>query len=112
MTITVSAPLRRAPRAAIAKAYEIAPGRFPTDDSLDMYRRILLGALDEWNIRPTDVDGVFAPPAGIAVSGPAELFTHEKLGEELGIQVQLGETISAGGATFAMMVQRAAVLID
>lgn len=77
-----------------------------------MYRRILFGALDEWNIRPTDVDGIFAPPAGIAVSGPPELFIHEKLCEELGIQVLLGETISAGGATFAMMVQRAAVLID
>lgn len=77
-----------------------------------MYRRILLGALSEWDIRPADVDGVFAPPAGIAVSGTPELFTHEKLGEELGIQVLVSETVSAGGATFSMMVQRAAVLID
>jgi acetyl-CoA acetyltransferase len=77
-----------------------------------MYRRILLSALAEWNIKPSDVDGIFTPPAGIAVSGPPELFTHEKFAEELGIQVRIGETISAGGATFSMMVQRAAVLID
>ncbi|MCX2934253.1 thiolase family protein [Mycobacterium sp. CVI_P3] len=111
MTITASACRGRAPQAAIAKAYEIPPGRFPADDSLGMYRRILHGALEEWGLRPSDVDGVFAPPAGIALGGPSELFTHEKLCEELGINVRVGETISAGGATFSLMVQRAALLI-
>jgi acetyl-CoA acetyltransferase len=100
------------PRVAVALAHEIRPGRFPADDGLGMYRRVLHESLGIWGIGPDDVDGLFAPPAGIAVSGPPELFTHEKLGQELGLNVRVGETISAGGATFSMMLQRAALLIE
>lgn len=103
---------RRVPRVAVALAHEVRPGRFPAEDGLGMYRRVLHEALRTWDIGPGDVDGLFTPPAGIAVSGPPELFTHESLGEELGLRPRVGETISAGGATFTMMLQRAALLID
>ncbi len=103
---------RPVPRVAVALAHEVKPGRFPDEDGLGMYRRVLHEALRTWGIRPGDVDGFFAPPAGMAVSGPPELFVHELLSEELGLRPRVSETINAGGATFTMMLQRAALLIE
>lgn len=96
---------------AIAAYLEISPGHYPEFDSLGMYRHVLACALSEWDIKPNKVDGILAPPAGIAVGSSPEFFTHGKLAEDLGIEPVVAETINAGGATYSIMVQRAAALI-
>jgi acetyl-CoA acetyltransferase len=77
-----------------------------------MYRHVLACALSEWDVKPTEIDGLFAMPAGIAVGSTPEFFTHQKLAEDLGIEPVVAETINAGGATYSIMVQRAAAIIS
>lgn len=97
--------------AAVVATYEMPPGRYPELDSMSMYRHVLAGALADWSIRPADIDGIFAPPAGMAIGGPAEVFTHAKLAEDLGIEPLVADTVNAGGATYSVMLQRAAACI-
>jgi acetyl-CoA acetyltransferase len=95
---------------AIAATFELPPGRYPDLSVLDMYHLVMRGALGKWRLRPAQIDGLFTAPAGIS-SGRVEIATHEKLAQALGIRPTVSETLYAGGAMFAIMVQRAAALI-
>ena len=95
---------------AIAGIYEMKPGRYPDLNPIEMYYQVLSGAIAQWGIKPQDVDGLFTTPAGMAV-GAADIATHEKLGETLGIRPIISETLYAGGASFGAMVQRAEAMI-
>lgn len=95
---------------AIAAAYEMKPGRYPDIDPQGMYREVVRQALRQWNVGPKDVDGLLTAPSGQVSSAP-DVMSHEKLSSELGIKPRFSETISAGGATFAIMVLRAAAAI-
>jgi acetyl-CoA acetyltransferase len=86
------------------------PGRYPDLDSHGIFHFVLNGALSKWPIRPRDIDGLLTAPGGQA-SGATDANIHERLIAELGIQPQFAETISSGGATFALMVQRASMAI-
>jgi len=97
-------------RIAIAATYEMKPGRYPKLTPMDMYHHVLAGALSHWCVRPHDIDGLFATPAGMAM-GETDIATHEKLAEALGIRPRISETLYAGGASFSIMVQRAAAII-
>ncbi len=100
-----------AEKIAIAATYEMNPGRYPELTPMDMYHHVLAGALSQWSIKPQDIDGLFATPAGMTM-GEADIATHEKLAEALGIQPLISETLYAGGASFSIMVQRAAAVIN
>ena len=87
------------------------PGRYPQFDDMEMYRQVLLKLFREWNIGPGDIQGVMAAPAGMASGAAPEIFTHEKLYDELGLHPYFAETVNAGGATYSVMVQRAVLAI-
>ncbi|MBE3558089.1 MAG: thiolase family protein [Ktedonobacteraceae bacterium] len=96
---------------AIAAVSEMRPSRYPDYDDMEMYRQVMIKFLQDWNVHPHDIQGVMAAPAGMAGGGSAEIFTHEKLYDELGLHPRFSETINAGGATYSIMVQRAALAI-
>jgi acetyl-CoA acetyltransferase len=95
---------------AIAASYEVPPARFPDVSPHNLYRQVAIGALRQWGLRPGDVNGLLAVPSGQGV-GAIDIYTHEKLGAELGLQPGFAETLNAGGASFAIMVGRAASAI-
>jgi acetyl-CoA acetyltransferase len=98
--------MRNAP--AIAAVTEIAPGRYPDVDALGMYEAVLVAFLRAWPVAPHMVDGLLAAPAGMASGEGADIFIHETLADALGIHPRFSETLNAGGATYGLMVQRAA----
>src|SRR3989442_257113 len=90
---------------AIAASYELPPARFPDVSPHNLYRQVAIAALREWGLRPSDVNGLLAVPSGQGI-GAIDIYTHEKLGAELGLQPGFAETLNAGGASFAIMVGR------
>jgi acetyl-CoA acetyltransferase len=101
-----------APPVAIAAVSEMPPRRYPEYDPMEMYRQVVLAFLREWQPDPADIQGIMAAPAGMAAGGATEGFTHEKLYDELGLRPYFAETVNAGGATYSIMVQRAAMAIS
>ncbi len=99
------------PAVAIAAVSEMKPGRYPEKDGYALYVEVVRQFLAESRIKPADIDGVLACPAGMAGGGSADIFVHEQLYEELGIHPRYGDTMNAGGATYGYMVQRAAAAI-
>lgn len=95
---------------AIAASYEVPPARFPDVSPHNLYRQVAIAALRDWGLRPSDVNGLLAVPSGQGV-GAIDIYTHEKLGAELGLMPGFAETLNAGGASFAIMVGRAASAI-
>lgn len=95
---------------SIAAAVEIRPGRYPALSNFDLYREVIAKLLADYQLRPGDIDGVFAPPLEMATPSP-KVFTHEMLADELGIQPRVSLTMNAGGATYGYMVQYAALSI-
>lgn len=100
--------MRNAP--AIAAVFEMTPGRYPEHTALDLYRDVLSQALAGWGVRPAQLDGLLIPPADMAADRP-DVLMHERFIDELGIRSVLSETMFAGGASYALMVQRAALAI-
>ncbi len=100
----------------IAAPFELPPGRYPDVSVEDMHTHAALGAIGRAGIAPSDVDGVLASPAEAGTDGAygseTLVFMHERLYEELGIRPRFAETFYAGGATHALMVQRAAMAIE
>jgi len=96
---------------AIAAVSDIPSSRYPEKDALGMYRIVLQELLKEWNIRPADIQGILAAPAGQGSLQGVELYTHEKLAEELAVTPYFADTMNAGGGTFGIMVQRAALAV-
>ena len=97
---------------AIAAAFELPPGRYPDVSSYGMYRKVIREAFTRWGIGPRDIDGVFAMPCGIALGGSPDSFVHERILEDLGLRARVAECVNAGGATYAVMVMRAAAAIQ
>jgi acetyl-CoA acetyltransferase len=99
----------------IAAPYELPPGRYRDVSVEDMHTRAALGALARAGLTPSEVDGVLASPAEAGTDGEygseTLVFMHERLYEELGIRPRFADTFYAGGATHALMVQRAAMAI-
>jgi len=109
--LPVSAVTRLAgERVAIAASFELKPARYPEFSPHNLYRYVAMSALRSWGLRPSDVNGLLAVPSGQGV-GAIDIYTHEKLGAELGLQPAFAETLNAGGASFAIMVGRAASAI-
>lgn len=96
---------------AIAAVSEMKPARYPDKDGHALYIEVVRQLLAEWHLKPGDIRGLLACPAGMAGGGNADIFVHEQLYEELGIHPLYGDTMNAGGATYGYMVQRAAVAI-
>lgn len=98
--------------AFISAVSELPPGRYPDCSGLGLARNTLRHLFDEWpGLRPRHIEGLFVCPPGMASGEAASLFAHEVLFEELGIQPKVAETVNVGGATYSVMVQRAAALI-
>jgi acetyl-CoA acetyltransferase len=95
---------------AIAASYEIPPSRFPEVRPHNLYRQVAHAALSEWGLKPSDINGLLAVPSGQGVN-EIDIYTHEKLGSELGLTPAFAETLNAGGASFGIMVGRAASAI-
>jgi acetyl-CoA acetyltransferase len=93
----------------IAAAYEMAPGRYPKLTCEDLFRKVIKGALSEWDIKPTDIDGLMTHPSG-TIAG-YDIYFHDRLVTELGIKAKFVETLNLGGATYPAMVNRAAQTI-
>lgn len=97
---------------AIVAMSEMKPGRYPQFNGLEMYRQVIRQFLREWPaLRPGDITGLLSAPAGMA-SADTDVFAHEKIAEELGIQPAFSETINAGGGTYALMLIRATMAIE
>lgn len=96
---------------AVAASYELKPARYPDKSGHDLLRDIIKGALKSWPVGPKDIDGLLVSPSGQAGGGGIDAYIHDKIISELAIQPTFAETINAGGATFAMMVNRAAMAI-
>jgi acetyl-CoA acetyltransferase len=103
-------PLNTAPSVAIAGSFELKPARYPEYSPHNLYRHVAISALRQWGLKPSDVNGLLAMPSGQGV-GAIDIYTHEKLGAELGLQPAFAETLNAGGASYAIMVGRAASAI-
>lgn len=97
---------------AIAAVSEIKPARYPHLDGYDLYLEVVRQFLAEWPIKPSDIQGLLACPSGMAGGGSNDIFVHEQLYEELGIQPLFADTMNAGGSTYGLMVQRAALAIQ
>ncbi|MBQ0799250.1 MAG: thiolase family protein [Porticoccaceae bacterium] len=97
---------------AIAAVSEMKPGRYPEKDGYALYIEVVRQFLSEWDIKPSDIQGLLACPSGMAAGGNADIFVHEQLYEELGIHPLYGDTMNAGGATYGLMIQRAALAIE
>ena len=97
---------------AIAAVSEMKPGRYPEKDGYALYIEVIRQFLEEWKIKPSDIQGLLACPSGMASGGSADIFVHEQLYEELGIHPLYGDTMNAGGSTYGLMVQRAALAIE
>jgi acetyl-CoA acetyltransferase len=97
---------------AIAANTELTPQRYPDESATDLQRRVVAKLIDENDIAPEDVDGLLAAPAGMAAGRNTDVFTHERLYDELGIQPSFASTVNAGGATYGVMLHQAALAID
>lgn len=100
------------PLAAIVAVSEMKPGRYPNFSGLEMYRQVIAQFLREWpQLRPADIQGLMSSPVGM-LGVDTDVFAHEKIYEELGIQPRFAETLNAGGASYALMLIRATLAID
>ena len=98
------------PRAAIAAAHEVPPGRYPEHDRLSIQEHVLAEFLRACPVPRDVVDGLLVCPAGMA-DGGTDVFVHERLTDVLGLAPRLAETMNVGGATYTVMVARAATAI-
>ncbi len=96
---------------AIAAVSGIKPARYPNLDGYDLYLEVVRQFLSEWSLKPGDIQGLLACPSGMASGSGADIFVHEQLYEELGIHPLFADTTNAGGSTYGLMVQRAALAI-
>lgn len=99
-------------RPAIVAVEELRPGRYPDEDGAGMPELVLRGFLDGIELGPADVDGLLVCPAGMASGSGADIFVHERLNDALGIRPRFCETVNVGGATYTIMLSRAAVAIS
>lgn len=96
---------------AIAAVSELTPGRFPDRSTHGLYQAAIAKLLAEWPIKPGDIQGLLVAPAGMADGVSDNIFVHERLVEELGLDATFAETINVGGSTHAVMAIRAAMAV-
>ncbi|PCH52863.1 MAG: thiolase [Cellvibrionales bacterium] len=96
---------------AVAAVTEMKPGRYPDMSGYDLYLEVVRQFLSDWSVTPGDIQGLLACPSGMAEGGTNDIFVHEQLYEELGIHPLFADTMNAGGSTYGLMVQRAALAI-
>lgn len=93
---------------AIAAALEIAPGSYPDRDDVGMHREVLSAFTRAFpHVRP-EIDGLLVAPAGMASGHDPKIFMHEECADLLGLRPRFAETMNAGGATYGLMIDRAA----
>ncbi|AXB46176.1 thiolase family protein [Prauserella sp. PE36] len=96
---------------AIAAVEELPPGRYPDYDGAAMQELVLRHFVTNSGIGPNAVDGLLVCPAGMAGGQGADVFNHERINDALGIRPRFCETINVGGATYTVMLTRAATAI-
>lgn len=94
---------------AIPCAFEIPASRYRDLDDLGILHKVIKGAMAEWPVSPRDIDGMLVHPSG-GISG-YNIYVHDRLVSELGLQLNFLETLNIGGATYLAMVNRAAMAI-
>lgn len=97
---------------AIAAVSEMKPARYPELGGYDMYVEVVRQFLQEWPVKPSDIQGLLACPSGMAGGGNSDIFVHEQLYEEMGIHPLFADTMNAGGSTYSLMIQRASLAIS
>lgn len=97
---------------AIAAYAELKPARYPDCTAVELMARTFFQILQDWKLNKQDIDGLLVCPAGMAAGSGADIFIHERLFDMLGIQPRFAETVNAGGATYAIMLQWAAMAIE
>lgn len=98
--------------AAIAAVHEVPPGRYPEHDRLSIQEHVLAEFLRACPVPHEVVDGLLVCPAGMADGVGADVFVHERLTDALGFTPRFAETINVGGATYSVMLARAATAIS
>ncbi len=96
---------------AIAAVSELTPGRYPDRSTHSLYQDAIAKLLAQWPIKPGDIQGLLVAPAGMADGVSDNIFVHERLVEELGLDATFAETLNVGGSTHAVMAIRAALAI-
>ncbi|MGK2940352.1 MAG: thiolase family protein [Immundisolibacter sp.] len=96
---------------AIAAVSELTPGRYPQRATHALYQDAIATLLAQWPIKPGDIQGLLVAPAGMADGVSDNIFVHERLVEELGLDSTFAETVNVGGSTHAVMAIRAALAI-
>ncbi|OYW87159.1 MAG: thiolase, partial [Sphingobium sp. 32-64-5] len=95
---------------AIAATFEIPPRRYPDLQSADLFRMVIEGVVDNWGIAPNLIDGIMVGPSNQSTGKP-DVYPHDIVINLLGGHARFMETINLGGATFSVMVGRAAMAI-
>jgi len=96
---------------AIAANHELAPDRYPDESAVDLTRQVTRELIEEHDLGPDDIDGVYVAPPGLASGTDTEFFAHELIYDELGIQPSVAGTINAGGATYGIMLHQAMLVV-
>ncbi|MCV7120581.1 thiolase family protein [Mycobacterium nebraskense] len=91
---------------------ELPPGKYEGHDGAGMQELVLRRFLQSHSLGPRDVDGLLVCPSGMASGAGADIFVHERLNDVLGIRPRFCETVNVGGATYTIMLSRAALAIS
>lgn len=92
--------------AAIPYSFELEPKRYKNCDSYGLFLKLIENLIETYPQCADFIDGVLVAPPG-ATSQEADVFAHEYVLSELGVQPDLSATICAGGATYGLMVRKA-----
>jgi acetyl-CoA acetyltransferase len=93
-------------RCAIVGTGKSRLGKVPGVSSLGLLEQAMAAALDDAGLKMKDIDGLIC-------RGPDEIYTfHQVVGERLGIDARFSTTLTNGGASQALAVGLAAMVID
>lgn len=98
---------------AVAANTELVPGRYPDMKDMGLQRKAIIQLIDEYDLSPPQIDGLFIQPAEMLnVEEETNVFNYEELYQDLGIRPSAATTMYAGGASYAIMLHYAALLVD
>jgi acetyl-CoA acetyltransferase len=93
---------------AISAVTELRPRRYPEMTELDLHFAAIEQLCRQWPIELSQIDGLIAAPTGVLTEGGTVVDVHEQLSKSLNIDARYAQTMYAGGATYCLMVARAA----